>query len=145
MFLVKAEFQVHKVVRKGTGRGTTRVWAAASRGAVTAAHWPGSPLRAGARAQLRAPARTERLGHSAECLQGTASVRGEAFLSFRYETATRGAQTQAAGLLDSPAIRSRRPGTRPTLGWTGGLAQAWAGLEGLASAPHISALSCGAP
>ena len=104
----------------------TRVWAAASWGAVTIARLLGSPLRARARAQLRAPAGTERLGRSAERLQGTASICGEAFLSFRYERATRRAQTQAGpSCRQAPAPR-HSPHTRmdrwprPGLGWPGG-------------------------
>lgn len=119
MFLVKAEFKVHKVARKGTGGGTTRVWAAALRGAVTIARGPG---------HRPVPSSGHPRGWSVWVAQPSASRAQPAsagkLLSFRYERATCRAQTPAGPSchqaqhsphtrMDRPA--SPRPGARR--GW----------------------------
>lgn len=119
VFLVKAEFKVHKVARKGMGGGTTRVWAAALWGAVTIARWPG---------HWPAPSSGHPRGRSVWVAQPSASRAQPAsagkLLSFRYERVTCRAQTQAGPSchqarhlphtrMDRPA--SPRPGVRR--GW----------------------------
>ena len=79
----------------------------------------------------------ERLGRSAECLPGTASVRGDASLFQIREGDLQSADPSWSLLPSGPALAPHQDGQA-------GLAQAW-GEEGLASAPRISALSCGGP